>query len=137
MLKLLPENFANKKFADKHLVECAIIRNLHGVLYEISVFRRNFCLSDDIRNKFMQENNMLKAIMDRIIVRLDEDEPSPLFLGENKKTQNKGVVLSVGRQVSAVKPGDCVVFHRFDELPLPNEGLVVIREKSLLAVCEN
>jgi len=80
---------------------------------------------------------MLQAIMDRIIVRLDEEEISPLILENDRYIRNKGVVQSVGDKVSQVKPGDRVVFHQFDELPLPEKGLVVIREKSLLGIYEN
>lgn len=80
---------------------------------------------------------MLKAIMDRIIIRLDEEASSPLILEENRNVQNRGTVQSIGRDVSLVKPGDRVVFHQFDELPLPETDLVVIREKSLLCVYEN
>ena len=45
---------------------------------------------------------------------------------------NQGIVQSVGDKVTIAKIGDYVLFHRFDELPLPNDGLVVVRESSLL-----
>ncbi|MCQ2734687.1 MAG: co-chaperone GroES [Alphaproteobacteria bacterium] len=78
---------------------------------------------------------MLKAVADRIIVKLDETAQSALIMPNVEfNTRNSGVVLSVGEKVTLVNPGDHVVFHLFDELPLPDEGVVVIREKSLLGV---
>lgn len=79
---------------------------------------------------------MLKAVMDRIIVRLDEKETSKLILNDKMFIQNQGTVVSVGPQVTQVKTGEHIVFHRFDELPLTQDNLVVIRESSLLAVCD-
>ena len=67
---------------------------------------------------------MLKAIADRLIVKPDKTLPSVLIGVETeKKFTNQGVVQSVGEHI---------IFHRFDELPLPQNDLVVIREKSLL-----
>lgn len=76
---------------------------------------------------------MLKAISDRIIVRLAQKESS-LLLHPDKPYTNKGTVLSVGEKVKFVSPGDEIVFHTFDELPLPEEGLAVIRQSSLLGI---
>ncbi|MBR1841035.1 MAG: hypothetical protein IJ778_02785 [Alphaproteobacteria bacterium] len=78
---------------------------------------------------------MLKAVADRIIVKLDESAQSALIMPDVEfNTRNSGVVLSVGERVSLVSPGDHIVFHLFDELPLPDEGVVAIREKSLLGI---
>ena len=78
---------------------------------------------------------MLKAVADRIIVKLDESVQSALIMPDTEfNTRNSGVVLSVGDRVSLVKSGDRIVFHLFDELPLPEEGMVAIREKSVLGV---
>lgn len=79
---------------------------------------------------------MLKAISDRIIVRLAENTEAKILLPEEKRYTNRGVVESVGECVSGVKVGDKVIFHTFDELPLPEDGLVVIRQKSLLGMWE-
>ena len=79
---------------------------------------------------------MLKAISDRIIVRLAEREKSKILLKEEKYYTDRGVVESVGERVSGIKVGDKVIFHLFDELPLPEDGLVVIRQKSLLGMWE-
>ncbi len=76
---------------------------------------------------------MLKAIEDRLIIKPDKPLPSGLIgIDVEKNIVNQGVVQSIGDKVSLVKIGDHVVFHRFDELPLPQDDLVVIREKSLL-----
>ena len=67
---------------------------------------------------------MLKAIADRIIVRLDAAETSAV------------IVESTGPSVIGVHTGDHIVFHRFDELELPQKDLVVIKESSVLAKYE-
>ena len=81
---------------------------------------------------------MLKAITDRIIIKLDSPSESTILrLDSPHNIVNKGVVLSVGPFVSTIKAGDHVVFHQFDELELPEKNWVVIREKSVLAVYED
>lgn len=78
----------------------------------------------------------MKPVGDKIFIRLAE-EKSPLILtvpALKKNKANQGVVLAVGELVHAVKKGDIVMFHPFDELETPKEGIVVIREKSLLAI---
>lgn len=76
---------------------------------------------------------MLKAIEDRLIIKPDRLLPSGLIVIDvEKNIVNQGVVQSIGDKVSLAEIGDHVVFHRFDELPLPQDDLVVIREKSLL-----
>jgi co-chaperonin GroES (HSP10) len=81
---------------------------------------------------------MLLAIADRIIVQLDSADESKILLPESLNTQtNKGVVLSVGPLVSTVREGDHIVFHPFDELKLPEQNLVAVREKSVLAIYKN
>lgn len=76
---------------------------------------------------------MLKAIEDRLIILPDKPLPHKLIIYSPKNDYtNQGIVQSVGDKVTMAKIGDYVVFHRFDELPLPNDGLVVVRESSLL-----
>lgn len=76
---------------------------------------------------------MLKAIEDRLIILPDKPLPHKLIMACPKNDYtNQGIVQSVGDKVTMAKIGDYVVFHRFDELPLPNDGLVVVRESSLL-----
>lgn len=78
---------------------------------------------------------MLKAVADRIIVKLDPLMQSSLIIADSPvNVRNCGVVQSVGDRVKVVKPGNHIVFHLFDELPLPEDGLVVIREKSVLGI---
>lgn len=78
---------------------------------------------------------MLKAVSDRIIVRLEKNEKDGFVIEPEKKYTNRGTVESVGDKVSGVKLGDKIVFHCFDELPL-DEDLAVIRQKSLLGIYE-
>ena len=78
---------------------------------------------------------MFKAVADRIIVKLDKTTHSLLICCDSSiDTRNCGVVQSVGANVVSVKPGDRIVFHLFDDLPLPEDDLVVIREKSVLGI---
>ena len=79
---------------------------------------------------------MLKAIADRIIVKLQNENEGKILYEPEPKFTNVGIVQSVGDMVRGIKPGDKVVFHLFDELPLPEKGLAVIRQKSLLGVWE-
>lgn len=79
---------------------------------------------------------MLKAISDRIIVRLKNRQNETILFEDDKAYTNVGVVESVGEKVVGIKIGDEIVFHRFDELPLPEKNLVVIRQKSLLGLYE-
>ena len=77
---------------------------------------------------------MYRAIMDRVIVRLcNADNKSPI-IGTESRYRNRGVVLSVGPEVSEVKTGDEIIFHYFDDLPLAQEDIVAIREKSILGI---
>ena len=80
---------------------------------------------------------MYKAITDRIIVKLCDCSKNTQILGFETKERNRGTVLDVGPNVSGVCNGDEIIFHTFDELPLPKENLVVIREKSVLGIIEN
>ncbi len=83
---------------------------------------------------FLEKKFMYKAITDRLIIELDKIKISKIISFETEKNlTNQGTVKSVGDSVTQAKVGDKVVFHCFDELPLPSENLVIIREKSLLA----
>ena len=77
---------------------------------------------------------MLQAVTDRIIVNLSEDNPTALIYTNEPFVRNKGTVVSVGPRVSVVRPGDKIIFHRFDELPLPEKNQVVVRESSVLGI---
>lgn len=85
---------------------------------------------------FFKDFKMYKAISDRIIIKLSESEKSNLIMSDDYRCRNKGVVISTGDKVKAVKVGDYVLFHPFDEIELPEKDLAVIREKSLLAKFE-
>lgn len=83
---------------------------------------------------------MVKAIMDRVFIRLDKKTAiaGGILLPEtvvNERTT--GVVESVGEEVTSVRPGDRVLFHIFDDLPTYDPEVVVVRESSLLGKFEN
>ena len=80
---------------------------------------------------------MYKAIMDRIIVRLC-DCPHNKFITLSVQTpRTRGVVLDIGSDVHGVKIGDEIIFRAFEELPLPQKNVAVIREKSVLGILDN
>ena len=83
---------------------------------------------------------MVKAIMDRVFIRLDKKTAGDggILLPEtvvNERTT--GIVESVGEEVTSVRPGDRVLFHIFDDLPTYDPEVVVVRESSLLGKFEN
>lgn len=77
---------------------------------------------------------MYQAITDRIIVQLSDYPQSSIIMSSAVLTHVHGTVLAVGNQVKDIKKGDEIIFHVFDELPLPEKNLVVIREKSVLGI---
>lgn len=84
---------------------------------------------------------MVTAIMDRVFIKLDEPEKvNGIILPDDvMNPRNIGRVVSVGAEVKSVKVGDHVVFHVFDEVPMPtpDKDIVVVREFSLLGVIED
>lgn len=80
--------------------------------------------------------NKLSAIMDRVIIRLEDTakktEGGVLLTDEGKKPKTIGIIQSIGEDVGSVSVGDKVFFHVFDELPTLEEGVVVVRERSIL-----
>jgi len=85
----------------------------------------------------------IKAIMDRVIIRLDEVQEKSkggIILNDDaENVRNIGIVESIGSDVKSVKVGDRVIFHTFDELPILNDdpNLVAVRERGLLGVITN
>lgn len=84
---------------------------------------------------------MVRAIKDRVFVRLEKEKTATeggILLPETmREASNVGVVESVGDEVKSVKPGDKVLFHKFDDLPGYDPDVVVLRERSLLGVFED
>ena len=79
----------------------------------------------------------MKPVGDKIFIKLKEDKKSSLILSPfalKKNKANQGEVLAVGDLVHSVQKGDFVMFHPFDELETPENDIVVIREKRLLAI---
>lgn len=68
--------------------------------------------------------------MDRVFIKLDEHKGS-IIIEEDDETKS-GVVISVGENVKSVKVGDHVVFYKLDDLPTMENGIVAVREFSLL-----
>ena len=87
--------------------------------------------------------NKLQTIMDRVLIRLEDEEVTNqrnIILTDDAKSKvkkNVGIVESIGEQVHSVKIGDKVFFHAFSELPALENGVVVVRERSLLGVLDN
>lgn len=82
---------------------------------------------------------MVKAIMDRVFVRLEKEEKTKggIILADTiENPRTIGTVVSVGEDVDCVKVGDKVLFHCFDELPTYDPDVVVVRQNSLLGVFE-
>lgn len=79
---------------------------------------------------------MLKAIKDRIIIKIDEVKNEKLILNDDYLRRESGVVVDVGDKVNSVKVGEHIIFHVFDEISLDDYNLAVIREKSVLAKIE-
>ncbi len=81
----------------------------------------------------------MKAVLDRVFIKLQayEKKQGGVLLPDSFENQkNVGEVLNVGPEVKSVKIGDIVFFHAFDELPTLKKNVVVVRERSLLAVLE-
>ena len=84
---------------------------------------------------------MIKAIKDRVFIRLDtkpvETKGGILLPETEEKPQTIGIIEDVGPEVASVKKGDKVLFHIFDELPSYDKEVVVVRENSILGVFED
>ena len=83
---------------------------------------------------------MVKAIMDRVFIRLEKEETTKggIFIADTvENPRTIGIVESIGEDVKSVKIGDKVLFHCFDELPTYDPDVVVVRERSLLGVFED
>ena len=84
---------------------------------------------------------MVKAVMDRVFIRLDKQEEvtkGGIILAETiENPRTVGVVESIGDEVASVKVGERVLFHCFDELPTYDPDVVVVRENSILGVFED
>ncbi|MBQ8464766.1 MAG: hypothetical protein IJ545_02015 [Alphaproteobacteria bacterium] len=78
----------------------------------------------------------LQAIMDRVIIHLDETNIKTsggiLMTEDKRQAPTIGTVNSIGDQVKSVKVGDKVFFHIFDELETPEQGKIIVRERSIL-----
>lgn len=80
---------------------------------------------------------MYKAIADRVVVKLCDDNVNSSVIGPENKYRNQGIILSVGEKVQSLQAGDRIIFHQFDELMLPEKDCAVVREKSVLGILTN
>lgn len=83
---------------------------------------------------------MVKAVMDRIFIRLEKEKKTSggIILAETIETpRTVGIVESVGDEVTSVKVGEKVLFHVWDDLPTYDPDVVVVRESSILGVFED
>lgn len=82
----------------------------------------------------------LQAITDRVIIRLEKEQKTTnggiMLTDWEDESPNTGTVESVGELVKSVKVGDRVIFHRFDEIPILEPNLAVVRERSLLGIIQ-
>ena len=77
---------------------------------------------------------MYRAIKDRVVVSLNKIVKNQVIINNEKPLRNQGKVVSVGDEVVDIKVGDEIIFHKYDELPLPYDDLVVVRAKSVLCL---
>ena len=84
---------------------------------------------------------MVRAVMDRVFIRLDTKETATkggIILTEtHENKRNIGVVEGIGPEVRSVKAGEKVLFQIFDELPTYDPDVVVVRENSILGVFDD
>ena len=80
-----------------------------------------------------RKKTMYKAIKDRIIVEPDKMPDSSIIL-LNETPCISGTVIDIGSAVTDVKIHDHIVFHCYDEIKLPIENRIILREKSVLGI---
>ena len=101
------------------------------------LLRRFFYVQNEKQKR--QARGKMKAVMDRVFIKLDDEENirGGILMPESSyENRTIGRVLAVGPEVKAVKVGDRVMFHAFDELPTLKKDVVVVRQNSLLAILE-
>ena len=81
---------------------------------------------------------MVRAVMDRVFIRLDTKETATkggiILTDTHENKRNIGVIEGIGPDVKSVKVGEKVLFQIFDELPTYDPDVVVVRENSILGV---
>ena len=80
----------------------------------------------------------MKAVMDRVLIRLSEEKTSNILMPESfERPKTVGFVVAIGPEVKSVRKGQKVMFHAFDELPTVEKDVVAVRENSLIAILED
>lgn len=80
---------------------------------------------------------MVKPILDRIFVEVEEQKQGAIITLEDDNEVKVGKVISKGCDVRNVKVGDRVIFFKWDDLPTPDKNITVIREKFVLGILED
>lgn len=83
---------------------------------------------------------MVKAVMDRVFIRLEAEKTTKggiILTDSVDNPRTIGVIEGVGPEVKSVNVGDKVLFHVFDELPTYDKDVVVVRENSILGIFED
>ncbi|HPQ78876.1 MAG TPA: co-chaperone GroES [Candidatus Dojkabacteria bacterium] len=83
---------------------------------------------------------MVKPIFKNIIVEpiVKETTEGGIILGDAKEKKPIGKVISVGDEVTLIKPGETVLFSKYDGIPFEfnDAKFLIMQEESVLAIIE-
>ena len=83
---------------------------------------------------------MVKPISKNIIVEpiVKETTEGGIILGNAQEKKPIGKVISVGDEVTLIKPGETVLFGKYDGIPFEFNGdkFLIMQEESILAIIE-
>ena len=101
-------------------------------------------------NYYKEDDNMLKPLGDRVVLKVKESEDKTLsgivLPDTSKEKPVEAVVVAVGtgeivdgKKVPLdVKVGDTVIYSKYagTEVKIGNEELLIVRQNDILAICE-
>ena len=83
---------------------------------------------------------MVKPISKNIIVEpiVKETTEGGIILGDAQEKKPIGKVISVGDEVTLIKPGETVLFGKYDGIPFEFNGrkFLIMQEEAVLAIIE-
>ena len=83
---------------------------------------------------------MVKPISKNIIVEsiVKETTESGIILGDAQEKKPIGTIIAVGNEVTLIKPGDVVLFGKYDGTPFEFNGreFLIMQDESVLAIIE-
>ena len=83
---------------------------------------------------------MVKPISKNIIVEpiVKETTEGGIILGDAQEKKPMGTVIAVGNEVILIKPGDVVLFGKYDGTPFEfnDAKFLIMQEESVLAIIE-